>query len=129
MNKVFMIGRLTADPITRNSTNNLKIVNIQLASEDNRDTKKAYFFGCTAFGSTAEFISSYIKKGDQIAIDGRLTKSSYVTKSGVQASTTDIIIESLRLLAKSNKNASTSTSSTTPIVEDNTPIESMEGVE
>jgi single-strand DNA-binding protein len=131
MNKVFMIGRLSADPISRNTASNLQIANIQLASEDNRDKNKTYFFGCTAFGTTAQYILNYLKKGDQVAVDARLTKNSYQTKAGTQASSTDIIIESVQLIAKSAKNNTVETS-TSPIVEKEAPAkveESNEAVE
>ena len=96
MNKVILIGRLTKDPETKNTTSNLTICSFTLAV-NRRFTKEgeerqADFIFCKAFGKTAEFCNNYYKKGQQVAISGRIQTGSY-EKDGQKVFTTDVIIE------------------------------------
>ena len=98
MNKVILMGRLTADPKIRYSQGeNAKAVarytlavDRQYASENTEQT--ADFISCVAFGRTAEFAEKYLKKGTKIAIEGRIQTGSY-EKEGVRVFTTDVVVE------------------------------------
>lgn len=94
MNIVTMIGRLTADPVIRESKGKepLAIANFSLAvprvgSED------ADFPRCVAFGKTAEFIEKYLQKGSKIGVVGRIQTGSYEDKEGNTVYTTEVIVE------------------------------------
>lgn len=111
MNKVIVSGRPTRDPEVRNSSTGITVAKFTLAV--NRRQKKegeqdADFFGCTAFGKTAEFIEKYVKQGTKLEIEGRLQSGSYVNKDNVRVYTTDIIVESAEFAeskAVANQNA------------------------
>ena len=77
MNKVILMGRLTKDPEVKyvQGANTFTVARYTLAV--NRRFKRdgepdADFIGCVAFGKSAEFVEKYLKKGQQIAIQGRL---------------------------------------------------------
>lgn len=100
MNKVCLVGRITAKPELRKTNSNIEITKFTIAinrkpKEDG--TKETDFVNCIAFKSTAETISKYFDKGSQIGIDGRIQTGSY-EKDGKKVYTTDIIVEDITFL-------------------------------
>ena len=94
MNKVELIGRLTADPELKQA-GDLPICRFSLAVD--RRTKKdgkreADFIRCVVFGKPAEAFAKYMAKGRQTAIVGRIQTGSY-EKDGQKFYTTDVIVE------------------------------------
>ncbi|MBC7960756.1 MAG: single-stranded DNA-binding protein [Vallitaleaceae bacterium] len=98
MNKVILMGRLTRDPEVRYSSQgaeSMAIAKYSLAV--NKRVKRegepdADFFNIVAFGKQGEFAEKYFKKGQQVAITGRLQTGSY-EKDGVKHYTTDVIVD------------------------------------
>ena len=86
MNKVVLMGRLTADPDVRysnNGDNQLCIARYTLAVDRRfkRDGEPtADFIRCVAFGRAGEFAEKYFHKGIKIAVDGRIQTGSYQNK-------------------------------------------------
>ena len=72
MNKVFLKGRLTADPEIRKTTNDISVCNFSIAVNRRFDREKTDFINCEAWRQTAEFISKYFNKGKEIVIGGEL---------------------------------------------------------
>ena len=98
MNKVILMGRLTRDPEVRyTQTNNTLVANFTLAV--NRrfvregDTQTADFINIVAWGKTGEFCSKYFKKGQQVAVVGRLQVRSWEDQSGQKRYTTEVVAE------------------------------------
>lgn len=98
MNKVIMMGRLTADPEVRYSSggNPIAIARYQLAV-DRRYKREgeptADFLRCVAFGKNAEFTEKYLHKGMKMLITGRIQTGSYTNQEGQKVYTTDIVVE------------------------------------
>lgn len=95
MNKVVLIGRLVADPETRQTQAGGTVARYRLAVDRQRGKdgqREADFINCVAFGKSAEFASKYLSKGTKIAIEGRILTGSY-EKDGVKHYTTDIVAE------------------------------------
>lgn len=95
MNKVILIGRLTADPDVNQTQSGSTVAKYTLAVD--RSVKKegqqqADFPRCTCFGKNAEFASKYLVKGTKIAVEGRIQTGSY-EKDGVKFYTTDVIVD------------------------------------
>ncbi len=96
MNKVFLIGRLTKEPLIKTiDDKDTKIARYTLAV-DRRYKKEgevaADFISCTVFGKGAEFAEKYLHKGSKIAVVGRIQTGSY-DKDGQRVYTTDVIVE------------------------------------
>jgi len=51
-----------------------------------------------AWGKTAEIIEKYVNKGKQIAVEGKLTSSSYEDKEGDKRYVTEVVISEILLL-------------------------------
>ena len=96
MNKVILIGRLTADAELKQTQNGTSVARFSLAvnrrfSKDNEQT--ADFISCIAWKHTAEFICKYFRKGSMIAVSGRIQTGSYTDNNGVKRYTTDVVVE------------------------------------
>ncbi|XQP55528.1 MAG: single-stranded DNA-binding protein [Mycoplasmoidaceae bacterium] len=104
MNKVFLVGNLTADPLPKQTSTGKTLVNFSVACNDNIQGKDhTNFFNCVAWNQQANYLSTYVKKGDTVAIDGRLNKRSYVNKEGRNVNVTEIIVDSLKTIVKRSK--------------------------
>jgi single-strand DNA-binding protein len=97
MNKVILIGRLTADPEVRYSQgeNATAVARYRLAVDrryKKEGEQEADFISCVAFGKNGEFVEKFLKKGMKIGVSGRIQTGSY-EKDGVKHYTTDVIVE------------------------------------
>lgn len=97
MNKVALLGRLTADPETRyTQTTNTMIVTFTLAVNRRfakEGEKQADFIYITVWSKTAEFCSKYFRKGQQVGIIGRLEQHEWENTEGKKQSKTQVVAE------------------------------------
>ena len=121
MNKVILLGRLTKDPEVKFTQNNNTCVctfglavNRKFKQEGQPD---ADFINIVAWTKTAEFISKYFKKGQQIALAGRLQTRTYDDKEGKKIHVTEVVAEEV-YFADSKKEQSATTSAGFMQVED-----------
>ena len=102
MNKVIIIGRTTKDVDLKQTTTGTSVAEFSIAVK--RPFKSANgenesdFFNCVAYSKLAETISRYVKKGDQVGIDGRLQTRNYTNKEGKKVYVTEIIVENVEFL-------------------------------
>lgn len=84
LNKIIIMGRLTADPELRQTQNNVSTVRFTVAVDRNftpqGQEKQADFITVVAWKQTAEFISKYFSKGSMIVVEGNLRTGSYTDK-------------------------------------------------
>lgn len=116
MNKVILMGRLTADPDVRYTQGEKStcIARYNLAvNRPKRDGEQnADFIRCVAFGKSGEFAEKYMKKGGQFLISGRIQTGSYTDKDGKKVFTTDVVVESQEFTeSKKDSQCAPSTSS------------------
>lgn len=107
MNKVILIGRLTADPeiaITQRKGDELTIAKYTLAVDRiTNGEKTADFIRCVAFGKLGELADTYLKKGMKIAVTGSIKTGSYTRDDGERVYTQDIIVESQEFVESKKK--------------------------
>lgn len=82
LNMVVLMGRLTANPELKTTSNNLSICHFTLAVDRQYSKDKTDFINCIAWRSTAEFISKYFTRGKMIAVIGAIETGSYIDKNG-----------------------------------------------
>jgi len=97
MNKVMLIGRLTQDPEVRYTTTNKSLCQFRLAVS-RKYTKpgeepQTDFFPIVAWEKTSEFCSNYFRKGQKVAIIGRLHNRTWDDSEGKRHYITEIIAE------------------------------------
>lgn len=97
MNKVILIGRMTKDSELRYTETNLAICDFSLAVDREYKKDEADFIKCKVFGKLGETINKYTKKGDLIAVCGRIQTGSF-EKDGKKYYTFEIIPDSVKFL-------------------------------
>ena len=102
MNKCVMIGRVTKDIELRQLSTGTSTIEFSIAVKrafkNANGEQESDFFNCVAFSKTAETISKYVKKGDQLGIEGRLQTRSYTNRDGRKITVTEIIVENFEFL-------------------------------
>lgn len=98
MNKVILMGRLTRDPEVRYSQSAQPTAVARYGIAVNRQFKKegqpdVDFINCVAFGKTGEFAEKYFKKGQMVAVCGKLQVSTYEDQNNQKRTSTDVIVE------------------------------------
>ena len=115
VNKVIILGRLGADPELRSSPSGVTTCNLSIATSINWTDKnsgdkkeKTEWHRVVFFGRSAEVIDQYMKKGQQLYVEGRLETSKY-EKDGIERFSTNIIGESFNFISGSSTQMDDST--------------------
>lgn len=90
-------GRLTRDPVLRVTSNNIEVVNFNMAVDrnfTNADGKyECDYIPCVAYKKTAQLLSKHIHKGDLIGIQGRIQTRNYDDKDGKKVYVTEVVVD------------------------------------
>lgn len=95
-NRAIFMGRLTKDPEMRQTTSGKNVTNFSIAVDrkyGNGEERKADFFNCVAWGTTAEFVQKWFTKGRSILVEGELQNRQYVDNQGVTRYITELIVD------------------------------------
>lgn len=112
LNKVQLIGNLTADPEIRETPNGQKVANFSIAT--NRSYKDnnwewqdiPEFHNCVAWRGLADILEQYTSKGKKIYVEWYLqTRSWDDASSGQKRYKTEIVAESVILLSSKDGNS------------------------
>ncbi len=113
MNRVILMGRLTANPEIRRTTSGVASCRFTIAvnrkfADKNTGERQADFISCTAWRQTAEFISRYFSKGSMICVEGTLRTGSYKDKNHADVThyTTDVLVENVEFSGSKYGNSS-----------------------
>lgn len=106
MNRVILLGRLTAKPELRYTNSNTAFLRFTVAVNRNftgADGKReADFINVVAWRKQAETISKYFDKGNLIAIEGRLQTGSYDDRDGNKRYTMDVALDNFEFVEGKN---------------------------
>jgi single-strand DNA-binding protein len=109
MNKVILVGRLTADPELRKTQSGIASCKFTVAvnrrfKNERTGEYDADFITCQAWRQTAEFVSRYFSKGKMILIEGSLRTGKYQDKnhSDVTHYTTDVFVDNVEFVGGKN---------------------------
>lgn len=98
MNLIILKGRLARDiDLKYAQTTNTAIAGGSIAVQRRfvkEESVDVDFFNFTAFGKTAEVMSTHLKKGSEVVIQGRLQTRSWEDNEGKKRYATDVIVES-----------------------------------
>lgn len=115
MNKVMLVGRLTAKPELRYTSSNTAMVRFSVAVNrpfTNAEGKReADFINVVAWRKQAETISKFFDKGSLISIEGRLQNGSYDDKDGNKRYTMDVVLENFEFVEGKRDASAASTDS------------------
>lgn len=107
MNKVFLIGRLSRDPELRYTSNNTPVCQINMAVSRpvvQGKESETDFINVTIWNKQAENLVKYVKKGNQIAIEGRIQTRSYDNEEGKKVYVIEVLANHVEFIGNnSNK--------------------------
>jgi single-strand DNA-binding protein len=159
LNKVYLIGRLAADPEARTTPNGQQVATIRIATNrvwndrtSGQKQESTEFHTVVAWGGLADVASKYLKKGQLAFFEGRLQTRSWQGNDGIKKYRTEIVAENLQLgpkamgfgggapvasgtsFAPSNTMASSAKATSEeveeiPVIEENAPLSSPIGKE
>lgn len=105
LNRVILIGRLTADPAMRYTPNGTAVATFTLAVENPFKTEepKADFIPIVTWKQLAETCANYLKKGRLTAVEGRIQVRSYENNESKRVYITEIVADNVRFLESGNR--------------------------
>jgi len=130
LNKVFIIGRLTADPILKTTPTGQSVCNFSVATNrvwndrnSGQKQNETQYHNIVLWRRLAEISSQYLTKGSLILIEGRLQTRTWQDQSGKNNYRTEIIAERMQLgprfSGKQMQNEPRGMNEEIPIIEEN----------
>lgn len=102
MNKAILIGRLTRDPELRTTPTGRNVCQFSVAVSrtftNANGEREADFINCVVWDKQAENLVKYQKKGNQIAVEGRIQTRNYDDKDGKRVYVTEILASNISFL-------------------------------
>lgn len=96
LNSVTIMGRFTAAPELKTTTNGTSVASFCIAVDrkyqPKGQEKKTDFIDVVAWQNTAEFICKYFQKGSMIGIEGELQTRTYTDKDGNNRKVTEVVV-------------------------------------
>ena len=115
MNRVCLVGRLTAKPELKYTNSNIPVTRFSIAVNRNfkneQGQRDADFINILAWRKQAELICNYFDKGSQIGLEGRIQTGSYDDKDGNKRYTTEVVVDAIHFIdSKGSSNGATDVS-------------------
>lgn len=99
LNKIIVMGRMTADLELRSTASGKNVTSFTLAVDrdfkGSNNEREADFINCVAWNNTADFVSRYFHKGSMAVVSGRLQTRKYETQDRQKRTATEIIAENV----------------------------------
>ncbi|MBE6152151.1 MAG: single-stranded DNA-binding protein [Firmicutes bacterium] len=118
MNRVMLIGRLTAKPELKYTGSNLPFARFSVAvnrtfnnAQGQRETD---FINVVVWRKQAENVCNYLDKGSLVSVEGRIQTGSYDDKDGNKRYTMEVVADSVQFLESKSQSQSRSQSGPSP---------------
>ncbi|RYZ92900.1 MAG: single-stranded DNA-binding protein [Sphingobacteriaceae bacterium] len=108
-NSVRLIGNLGTDPEVKVFDNNRKLVRLSIATNESYKNDKGekvtdtQWHNLSIWGGQAEMAEKFLKKGDEVSIEGKLATRNYTDKDGVKRYITEIVVNEFVRFGKEAK--------------------------
>ena len=105
-NKVQLIGNLGTQPEIITLESGKKLAKFTMATNESYKNAKGekvtetQWHNIVAWGNTAQIIESYVNKGEELAVEGKLTSRSYEDKDGYKKYITEVVANEILMLGK-----------------------------
>ncbi len=114
LNKIMLIGNLGRDPEMNYTPSGVAVTKFSLAvsrtyktsSGEKRDETE--WFNVVAWNKLAETCNSYLRKGNKVYIEGRLTQRKYTDKNGVERTAVDVVANEMEMLTPKSQSTGSS---------------------
>lgn len=103
-NRVSLIGNLGMDPEVKKLESGKTVANFKIATSesykdsDGNKVTDTTWHNIVAWNGLADIAGKFLKKGKEVAVEGRIVYRNYEDKEGVQRYVTDIVLSDLLLL-------------------------------
>ena len=103
-NKVQLIGNLGQNPEVKELNGGKKLAKFSLATNETYRNKAGekvtdtQWHNLTVWGKTADIVEKYLKKGSEVAVEGKLLNRNYTDKEGVKRYVTEIQVSEIVML-------------------------------
>jgi single-strand DNA-binding protein len=103
LNKVILVGRVTADPQLKTTPGGQSVTTVGVATnrtwtdKNGAKQEQVEFHNVVMWGRTAEIASQFLTKGAMVLIEGRLQSRSWTDKQGQARKTTEVMCERMQL--------------------------------
>ena len=103
-NKVQLIGNLGNNPEIITLESGKKVAKFSIATNENYKNAQGekvtdtQWHNIVAWNKTAEIIEKYLEKGNEVAVEGKLTSRTYETKEGEKRYITEIVCNEILML-------------------------------
>lgn len=107
-NKVQLIGHLGGDPELKTFGEKGRLAKFSLATNESFKNSKGekvqetQWHNLVAWNSTAAFAEKYLKKGTEVAVEGKLVNRNYTAKDGTKRYTTEVEVNEVLIISKKN---------------------------
>lgn len=95
LNKVILMGRLTAEPDVRSTPNGVSVTTFSLAVDRGYakpgEEKQVDFIQIVCWRATADFVGKYFSKGQLVAVEGAIRTRNYTDQSGTKRYITEVV--------------------------------------
>lgn len=104
VNKVILVGRLGADPEVRSLESGTKVASMRLATSERYKDKNGNqqeiteWHNVVLWRGLADVTEKYLKKGDQVYVEGKLKTRKWTDKDGHDRYSTDIVADEMTML-------------------------------
>jgi single-strand DNA-binding protein len=114
VNTVILVGNLTRDPEIRTTTGGTSVASFGLAVNTSYGTgeraeTETLFIDIVAFGSQADPIGRYLKKGRPVLVEGRLRLERWTGNDGAEHSKVGVVAHRVQFLGEAPRATSTAT--------------------
>ena len=117
VNKVILVGNLGKDPEVRHLDNGIAVANFSLATTESYTNKQGERVNQTEWHNIvlwrglADVAEKYLKKGNSIYVEGKISTRKWEDKEGNTRYSTDIIADKMTMLGSKSDNSNTATES------------------
>ncbi len=104
-NRVILVGNLTRDPEMRYTQSGKGVAKFSLAVNNPRNKEETTFVDIIAWDRLGETCNTYLKKGSNCLVEGRLVIRSYDDKDGNKRKATEVVIDNMQMLSSRRDDA------------------------
>ena len=102
VNRIILVGRLTRDPELRRTTTDVPVAQFTLAVDDRvkdaNGQKTTTFITVVVWNNQADNVAKFCRKGNLVAVDGRIRQRSFERRDGTKGSVIEVIADSVQFL-------------------------------
>ena len=120
INKVIILGRLGQDPELKYTPGGVAVATFSVATsefwkdKDDKKQERTEWHRCVVWGQLAENVSKYVKKGQQIYLEGKNQTREWEDKDKVKRYTTEVIVSSVQFIGSKEEGSTRPPAPTEP---------------